>query len=209
MERVRMVLATGNLGKVREISQLIGDVVELIPYEGILPEETGTTYAENAYIKARAAFDKYNLPSLADDSGLEVDYLGGQPGIHSNRFMDLKSDQQKYMKIVELLEGVPWEQRKARFRCWVCYLDRTVTAHYFEGVAEGYIATEPAGDGGFGYDPILYYPPLQRTFAQLPAQLKNQISHRSQAFLKFKEYYLSTIKNTGTIAGGGGEDKHE
>jgi len=84
-----MVLATGNLGKVREISQLIGDVLELIPYEGALPEETGTTYAENAYIKAKAAFDKYNLPSLADDSGLEVDFLGGQPGIHSNRFLGL------------------------------------------------------------------------------------------------------------------------
>jgi len=98
MERIRMVLATGNLGKVREISQLIGDVVELIPYEGALPEETGTTYAENAYIKAKAAFDKYHLPSLADDSGLEVDFLGGQPGIHSNRFLGLKSDQEKYMK---------------------------------------------------------------------------------------------------------------
>ena len=204
-----MVLATGNLGKVREISQLIGDVVELIPYEGILPEETGTTYAENAYIKARAAFNKYNLPSLADDSGLEVDYLGGKPGIHSNRFMGLKSDQDKYMKILELLEGVPWEQRKARFRCLVCYVDKGGTAHYFEGVAEGYIATEPCGDGGFGYDPVFYYPPLRKTFAQLPAQVKNQVSHRSQAFLKFKEYYLSTIKNTETIAEGGGEDKHE
>jgi len=203
-----MVLATGNLGKVREISQLIGDVVELVPYEGELPEETGTTYAENAYIKAKAAFDKYHLPSLADDSGLEVDFLGGQPGIHSNRFLDLKSDQEKYMRILELLEGVPWQKRTARLRCLVCYVDRTGAAHYFQGVAEGYIATEPAGEGGFGYDPVFYYPPLQKTFAQLPAQVKNQISHRSQAFLKFKEYYLSTIESMRTTRRGG-EDKHE
>jgi XTP/dITP diphosphohydrolase len=208
MERIRVVLATGNLGKVREISQLIGDVVELIPYEGALPEETGTTYAENAFIKAKAAFDKYNLPSLADDSGLEVDFLGGQPGVHSNRFLGLKSDQEKYMRILKLLKGVPWQERTARFRCLVCYVDKTGTAHYFEGVAEGYIATEPAGEGGFGYDPVFYYPPLQKTFAQLPAQVKNQISHRSQAFLRFKQYYLSTIENIRTTQRGG-ENKHE
>ncbi|HRC96459.1 MAG TPA: non-canonical purine NTP pyrophosphatase [Coprothermobacter proteolyticus] len=112
------------------------------------------------------------------------------------------------MRILELLEGVPWQKRTARFRCLVCYVDRTGAAHYFEGVAEGYIATEPAGEGGFGYDPVFYYPPLQKTFAQLPAQVKNQISHRSQAFLKFKEYYLSTIESMRTTRRGG-EDKNE
>jgi XTP/dITP diphosphohydrolase len=201
MERKRIVLATSNLGKVREISQLIGDVIELVPFEGELPEETGSTYEENAYIKARAAYEKCNMPALADDSGLEVDYLGGRPGIYSNRFMNLKTDREKYEKLLELLKDVPWEKRTARFRSVVCYIDDDGKDYFFEGVVEGYIATEPKGNNGFGYDPVFYYPPMQKHFAQLSAEEKNTVSHRSKAFLKFKEYYIHTLKNIQSMGG--------
>ncbi len=196
-----MVLATSNLGKVREISKIIGDIVELVPFDGEMPEETGSTYSENAFIKAKAAFDKYGIASLADDSGLEVDYLGGQPGIFSNRFMNLKTDKEKYMKILELMQGVPWEKRTARFHTVVCFIHDEGKSHFFEGIVEGFIANEPAGSNGFGYDPIFYYPPLNKHFAELDAEEKNEVSHRSRAFLKFKEFYTGVLEAKQTKGG--------
>ncbi|NPV88462.1 RdgB/HAM1 family non-canonical purine NTP pyrophosphatase [Coprothermobacteraceae bacterium] len=188
MKKGKVVLATGNRGKMKEIQEILGGLVELVAYEGELPEETGSTYRENAYIKAWAAHKATGLPAVADDSGLEVDALGGRPGIHSSRFMGLTTDQERCKKLLELLEGVPWEQRTARFRCVVCFVDQSGEATFFEGTVEGYVALQPKGDNGFGYDPVFYYPPLDKHFAELPADVKNNCSHRAIAFRKLKEF---------------------
>lgn len=182
---IRVVLATHNAGKRREWSSLLGalDIELVLPEElGIHDpvDETGATYEENALLKARALARLTGLPALADDSGLEVDALGGAPGIHSARFRP-GPDVVRYRALLDALADVPEKARTARFRCWAALAmpdGRTFTA---EGICEGVITRLPAGDLGFGYDPVFRLPEMGQTMAELTFEVKNQVSHRARA----------------------------
>lgn len=181
----RLLLGTHNAGKRREWRALLDglDVEILLPVDVGLTldvKETGTTYTENALLKARTYAAASDLPTLADDSGLEVDALDGAPGIRSARYK-LGSDQVRYRALLEALEGVPPPARMARFRCIAALVlsdDREFTT---EGVCEGIITMEPSGEGGFGYDPVFYVPSHGQTMAELSTETKNRISHRARA----------------------------
>ena len=183
----RVVLATLNPGKVRELARLLGDLpIELLSLAEVprasLPAETGATYVENAFIKARAARRLTGLAALADDSGLEVDALDGAPGLHSARFGGPGLDDAgRVALLLERLGSVPAGSRTARFRCVIALVDEAGGERTVEGVVEGEIAAAPRGTGGFGYDPVFLYPPLARTFGELSDSEKERISHRAVA----------------------------
>ena len=192
INRKKIVLATQNKGKTKEFiamlakSSLDVQVISMLDIPNP-PEiiEDGSTFKENAYIKAKAICSQTNLITLADDSGLEVDYLDGKPGIHSAIFAgEPRDDKRNNEKLLSLLQNVSYEKRTARFRCTICIM--TTTGHSFEtyGTCEGIILNEPKGENGFGYDPIFYLPEYKKTLAQLDLELKNKISHRSEAFEK-------------------------
>lgn len=182
---MEFLVATHNSGKMREFRQLLTPLKTRLRFPADLglhldvPED-GATYAENARQKATAYARASGLLTLADDSGLEVDALGGAPGIHSARYTP-GHDADRVQALLAELRGVPWERRTARFRCVVAIVSPTGEAHYAEAVCDGVIALEPAGRGGFGYDPIFYLPEYDCTMAQLPQKRKNQISHRAGA----------------------------
>jgi XTP/dITP diphosphohydrolase len=185
---MRLLVATGNPGKKREFRELLAELHSDVLFPSDLGieidvAETGTTYTENAILKARAyaaAHEHYDLLTLADDSGLEVDALDGAPGIRSARYTP-GSDTDRLQTLLAHLEGVPQEQRSARFRCVVAIVTPEGALHTAEGACKGIIATAPAGGGGFGYDPVFYIPDWGLTMAQLPEALKNEISHRARA----------------------------
>ena len=180
-----LLIATYNAGKMREFRLLLAPLaVELCfpPDLGLQIEvaEDGMTYADNACKKARAYAQASGLPTLADDSGLEVDVLDGAPGIRSARYRP-GSDADRIAALLAHLRDVPWERRTARFRCVVAVATPGGELYTAEGVCEGQIAFEPMGEGGFGYDPIFYLPEHGCTMAQLPETEKNRISHRARA----------------------------
>ena len=185
---MRLVLASGNRGKLRELAALLGPLgLQLEPQAqfGVQPaQETGRSFAENALSKARHAALGSGLAALADDSGLEVDALGGRPGVHSARYAGQDAnDAANVRKLLEELRTVPAERRTARFRCVLALVraaDDPVPL-LCEGTWDGRIATAPAGTGGFGYDPVFLVVPLGRTVAQLAPEEKNALSHRAQA----------------------------
>lgn len=189
----KLVLASGNAGKLRELSALLEDfgyeVHAQSEFGVIEPEETGTTFVENAIIKARNAAEHTGLPALADDSGIVVDALQGAPGVYSARFAGSNAtDEANNALLVEKLVSVPVEQRTARYRA-VIVLMRHVgdpSPIICEGSWEGLIQLEPQGDGGFGYDPYFYLPDQGCTSAQLSAEEKNRLSHRGQALQQLK-----------------------
>jgi XTP/dITP diphosphohydrolase len=183
----RIVLASGNAGKVRECNQLLSDTdLEVVPQSEFgVPdiEETGLTFVENALLKARNAAGHTGLPAIADDSGLEVDALGGAPGIYSARYAGADAtDQDNLDKLLDALHGVDDDQRSARFQCVMVYLRNAAdpTPRIFQGTWEGRILRQARGSGGFGYDPVFLVPELQQTSAELPAEEKNRLSHRGQ-----------------------------
>ncbi|WP_018878656.1 RdgB/HAM1 family non-canonical purine NTP pyrophosphatase [Thioalkalivibrio sp. ALE28] len=184
----RVVLATGNPGKLREIRALLeplGLAVEA-QSEHAVPEadETGLTFVENAILKARNAARHTGLPAIADDSGLEVDALHGQPGIYSARYAGPDGDDAaNNAKLLEALAGVPPEQRGARFRAVVVYLEHAEDPAPIiaQGVWPGRIAEQASGAEGFGYDPLFFVPQEGCTSAELPPETKNRLSHRGQA----------------------------
>jgi len=185
----KIVFATGNEGKLKEFKTLIEDngswqVCSLKDFPGIkLPSETGTTFRDNAQIKACATAEFTKMIALGDDSGLEVDYLGGLPGINSARFAGLESNSHKNNeKLIKLLEGVPEEKRSARFRCSIAVVVPGQETFFCDGVCEGLILPEPIGSNGFGYDPLFWLPQYGKTMAQLTMEEKNLISHRGMAF---------------------------
>lgn len=186
----RLLIATNNPGKKREYQQLLGHLkVKLCAPQdlslSIEIREDASTYAENARLKARRYLRASGLLTLADDSGLEVDALGGEPGPHSARYAGPGAgDAARYGLLLQKLDGVPWEQRTARFRCVLVLAVPNGEAHTAEGTCEGIIALEPQGDQGFGYDPVFYLPQCGRTMAQLPPEVKNCISHRARAAQK-------------------------
>jgi len=150
-----------------------------------MPEETGNTFRENAYIKARYVYDYVHnyypdIWVLADDSGLSIKALGGAPGIHSARYKGLPSSEERLKAVLNELKNVPWEERVATFITVMCLI--TDFAEVFtQGTVEGYITYEPRGTSGFGYDPIFYYPPMNKTYAEMTPEEKNSISHRARA----------------------------
>lgn len=195
-----LVLATRNNGKLREIGTSLN--IPSLTYKSLndfpdLPKiiEDGSSFQENALKKARTVSNSLNLPVLADDSGLTVDYLKGAPGIYSARFAGPRAaDPENNEKLLTLLHGVPEEKRTARFVCVLVFYDPSGRWFQTEGFWEGLIAPAPTGDHGFGYDPIFYLPELQKTVAQLPLETKSRISHRAKALEKMRPHILSFLK---------------
>jgi XTP/dITP diphosphohydrolase len=182
----RLLLATTSAGKQRELRALLGDLplTLVTPAElglTLVPEETGTTFAENAAQKARAYFAAAGLPTLAEDSGLEVDALGGAPGVYSARWEGLPDGAEKNALLLHRLAAVPDEQRGCRYVCHMVLLDALGREHHGEGTCAGRVAWAPAGTGGFGYDPVFYVPALGQTMAELPPAAKDRVSHRGGA----------------------------
>jgi XTP/dITP diphosphohydrolase len=183
----RIVLASGNKGKVREFSELLaGRDINVLPQSDFgVPDadETGLTFVENAILKARNAASHTGLPAIADDSGLEVDFLNGAPGIYSARYAGSGGSEANNAKLLEALEGVDEERRSARFQCVLVYLRHAddPTPLICQGTWEGRILSASRGDAGFGYDPLFYVPDEGCSAAELAASRKNEISHRGQA----------------------------
>jgi len=186
---MQIVLATHNKGKMSEINNLLSSSYEVLTLDHFpnikdIPE-TGKTLKENAFIKARTVFEMTGLPSLADDTGLEVESLGGDPGVYSARYAgEQASYQDNCEKLLKNMMRVPKEDREAKFRTVIAYKDdnRELSC---DGSVKGEIAQSPKGSFGFGYDSVFYYPPLEKTFAELSEEEKNSISHRGRALRKF------------------------
>jgi XTP/dITP diphosphohydrolase len=202
------VLASGNSGKLREIQALLtASGIEIVA-QGELdvrsPEETGATFVENALLKARHAALETGLPAIADDSGLAVDALAGAPGIHSARFAGPGADTEANMvKLLDSLAETPDDQRGARYHCVIVALlsadDPAPLITYADW--PGVIARQPAGEGGFGYDPIFYDPELGATAAQLSAAVKNRVSHRGRALAKLSVALKERLTESSPSAG--------
>jgi len=188
-----LVIATSNLGKTAEIRDMLEDFpvnVKNLADFGPLPpvEEDGDTFDDNAYKKASAVSKILGLPALADDSGLVVDALGGAPGVYSARYAgENATDEQRYTKLLAEMKGET--NRKAAFECVLSIAVPSGPALTYEASCEGLIAEAPAGEGGFGYDPVFYYPPLKKTFGQLTRAEKSRVSHRGKALQEFGEEF--------------------
>ncbi|HEV8662646.1 MAG TPA: non-canonical purine NTP pyrophosphatase [Candidatus Methylomirabilis sp.] len=202
-----LVLATANRHKIRELETLLGDLpFQLCPLPAAASDpplpEPGPTLAANAEAKALAAAARTGYLALADDSGLEVDPLGGEPGLRSSRFLgEGATDAERTGAILAALRTYPWHGRTARFRCAVAVADATGRVLCrSEGVLEGVIAFEARGTGGFGYDPIFFVPELSQTLAEAGPAVKNRISHRAQALLACRPILAALAAGSATEA---------
>ena len=192
----KLLLATNNQGKLRELRELLAG----IPFEMVSPAdiglnlkaaETGRTYAANARLKAIAFASASGLLTLADDSGLEVDALGGAPGVLSARYAgDKATDADRVAFLLQKLKGVPWYRRGARFQCVIAIATPAGDLKLVTGSCRGLIAEQPRGTHGFGYDPVFFFPKLGKTMAELPPEVKNTISHRARAAVRAREVLL-------------------
>jgi len=188
-----LVIATRNKGKTKEIKALLKDFpvnIKNLDDFGPIPhsEEDGDSFDENAYKKASFAARILGLPALADDSGLIVEALDGAPGIHSARYAgENATDEQRYLKLLDDMKGK--SNRRAAFECVISIAMPTGPALTYEARCEGLITTEPAGSNGFGYDPVFFYPPYNKTFAQITEKEKNRISHRGKALAELKSEF--------------------
>ena len=186
MDRQIVVLASGNAGKLREFNRIFEplhmDIRSQAEFDVPEVPEDGLSFVENAIIKARAACERTGLPAIADDSGLEVDYLQGAPGIHSARYSG-QGDAANNAKLLQAMEGVPENQRSARFQCVLVYMCHAADPRPLvcQGSWEGRILLSEQGEQGFGYDPLFYVPEHDCSSAQLPPGEKNRISHRAKA----------------------------
>lgn len=188
----KLLVATGNKGKLKEIKEILKGVEVLSLSDAGIDcdvEETGTTFKENAYIKASEISRLSGFPVLADDSGLSVDALGGRPGVYSARFAgDNATDDDNVKKLLSLLSGVSKEKRSARFICAMCLIFPDGTKIEAEGSScEGIILDEKRGENGFGYDPVFYAPEFNKTFAEMTMEEKNKVSHRKAALNALSE----------------------
>jgi XTP/dITP diphosphohydrolase len=184
----KIIVATGNMGKLREIREICKglpfEITSLQDHFDPVPKipEDGSTFLENARQKARWVYDRTDIWALADDSGLEVDFLGGMPGVHSARYAGEHADDRKRIeKLLAACEGCPADRRTARFRCVVVLKSGDDDEIAAEGTCEGRLGYEPKGSDGFGYDPLFFPDGYDRTFAELAAGEKNAISHRGKA----------------------------
>lgn len=202
----KLILASNNQKKIKEMKEILKSMpveVKSLKDENINieVEEDGMTFEENARKKAQEIYrflferGEQDFIVLADDSGLMVDYLNGEPGIYSARYAgDHGNDEKNNQKLLYKLEGVPVEDRNAKFICQLAIIDSKGKYHKITGEAKGHILKELNGEGGFGYDPIFFYGPLNKTFAQLTSDEKNKISHRGMAMKQFKEIIEDLIK---------------
>jgi XTP/dITP diphosphohydrolase len=200
-ERRTLLIATTNPGKMKEIQGILDQIpltlLSLSDLPAIVePEETGSTFAENARLKALYYHQATGLAAVADDSGLEIDALDGAPGIHSARW-EGTDYAVKFRKIYEQLDAKKARRSPARFVCRVALADGGRVEFEAEGVFEGHIADEPRGEHGFGYDPIFFFPPFGKTSGELPRDLKATVSHRGKAFAALRQYLLGTARRTG------------
>jgi XTP/dITP diphosphohydrolase len=192
----KLLIATTNRGKALEYKALLSGIpyeIVTMPEQGLYleVEETGATFEENARLKALALATESGLLSLADDSGLEVDALGGKPGVHSSRYAgEGASDEDRYRLLLDKLRDVPDGRRAARFRCVIAIAAPGGQVELYSGECPGVITKEPKGKNGFGYDPVFYLPELRKTMAELSPEEKNRISHRSRAAEKAREALL-------------------
>lgn len=192
-------MATSNHHKLAEISRLLKplDVQVVSPVElghrCRFPSEPGSSFRRNSAIKALWFFRAFGLPTLADDSGLVIDALDGEPGVHSARYMGLDDPKERLTAVLDKMKGLPWERRTARFVTVATFITPSGSVCHFTGITEGYITFEPLGESGFGYDPIFYHPPSGKTYAQMTADEKNAISHRGKALRAFVSYLSGII----------------
>ncbi len=197
---MKLIFATGNANKMREIRQIFGDLAgEILSMKeaGVNAEveENGKTFEENALIKARAVHAVTGALTMADDSGLEIDYLNKEPGIYSARYLGEDTSYDiKNGELLRRMEGVPEEKRTARFVCAVAAVLPDGREYVVRGVMEGHVAHAPAGENGFGYDPIFFLPEYGKTSAELSPEEKNAISHRGQALRMMREKLHITLK---------------
>ncbi|MBD3346962.1 MAG: XTP/dITP diphosphatase [Chitinivibrionales bacterium] len=196
-----LLIATGNRGKVEEIQEILAGcnftITSLRDHWDPKPEipETGDTFLENAFLKAQWVFSRKGIMTLADDSGLEVDFLGGDPGVRSARYAGEKADDRlNNEKLLKKMELCPEDRRTARFRCVIVCILSWEKSIAVQGTCEGKIGYEPRGNGGFGYDPLFIPFGYDQTFAELDAETKNTISHRGKALAKLKEKLIKSLK---------------
>lgn len=197
---MKLVLASKNAHKLLEMQAILGkfDVEVVLQSDlgiDIDVEETGVTFEENSELKARAVMEASGMASIADDSGLEVDALDGQPGVYSHRFGNKNSDEERNYYLLDLMKNVPDEMRTARFVSVITCLFPDGKKIVARGTCEGLIIHEQRGQGGFGYDPLFYVPGEKMTFAELSGEKKNAISHRGNALEIFSEKYREMFAN--------------
>ena len=187
-----IVIASSNEHKVSEITQKIHSYFQKIYSLSDFPKigdikEDGNSVLENSFIKSRVTFDYTNIPSVADDTALEVDYLNGDPGLFTARYAGENVTYDDNMnKLLNVMDGVPFDNRTARFRTVVTYVDGGINDFFVEGILEGYILEEKQGEFGFGYDPVFFVPEKGKSLASISSEIKNEISHRGLAIDKFK-----------------------
>ncbi len=192
------MLATKNPGKIKEITKILQNTnIQLLSHKDIdIPEveETGMTFVENALLKARSSSDVTGLPSIADDSGLEVDYLNARPGVKSARYSgERATNESNNIKLLKELEGVSFEKRSARYRCVIVFtrFKNDPFPLISMGSWEGFIAESPKGTNGFGYDPLFFLPKFEKTSAELTDEEKNLISHRAIALKGIEKFFVN------------------
>lgn len=191
-KRKKIVIASGNEGKIREFRQMLEpegyEVITLADFPDFKePEETGKTFHDNAIIKAQAVTDRYGIMAIADDSGLEIDALDRKPGVYSARWLGHDTPYDiKNRKVLELMKDK--KDRTCRYVCAIAITRPDQEPVVFEDSVEGEIAQQPAGNNGFGYDPIIYYPPFHKTMAEMDKDEKNSISHRGKAIRKLEAW---------------------
>ena len=197
---MKIIIASKNEDKINEIVKILDKTnIELLTYcNTLIPDvkETGSTFVENAILKARSASEATGLASIADDSGIEVEFLKGKPGIKSARYAGKNaSNKENNSKLLNELNKVPFEERKACYRCVIVFMKFTNDPFPFisHGSWEGYIALKPKGHNGFGYDPIFFLPEYKKTSAQITPTEKNKISHRAKALVKLEEFICQTM----------------
>lgn len=197
---MKFIIASNNPKKLKELERILNPLginAVTAKQEGITldeVEETGTTFAENAFLKAQAAFKKTGLPSVADDSGLSVDALDGRPGVYTARYGgENATDEDRYLKLLDELKEVPDDKRSAHFTSAICCILSDGTVIEAEGICEGKIAFAPCGNGGFGYDPVFMFG--DKSYAQLSSEEKDLVSHRGKALRKLKAELEKYFKN--------------
>lgn len=195
----KLIIASNNQGKIKEIKKILEDIsIEVLSLKDIGldidVEEDGITFEENAKKKSEEIYKeliKRNISDfivMSDDSGLEVEYLNGEPGVYSARYAgEHGNDSENNYKLLEKLKGISYEDRKARFVCVLALINDNNEYKYVEGIVEGYILEDGRGDDGFGYDPLFFYEPLNKTFSELTMEEKNSVSHRGKALKEIKD----------------------